>query len=401
MKIYYLVNARIPTEKAHGIQLAKMCEAFVLAGHEVELVVPNRSKDRTSLKDFYKLKVDIPVVHLPIFPTYNWGRLGFWLVTASFMVSYLFYFWIKRLQGEKFIIYTSDIDQFSFLFIRLIWAKYFSEFHDYKPKTWPFTFFLGGISGVITINNIIKEKLKETYKLPDEKFIVEPNGIDLEMFAAQPDKSAARAKLGLPQDKKIVLYVGQFYDWKGLGILAEAAKVAPRLRSGTNNLVPEPVEGQPYFSMVGGTLEELKKVTGRTDFSENIICAGARPYEEMPLWMAAADVLLVLGTKTNDYSYYSTSPMKLFEYMAAKRPILAAKTPAISDVVSEQEVIFYEPDNAGSLSDKISYILDNPEESEKRSFQAFEAVKKYEWRERTKRICVLIQKSNIKNQNDK
>ena len=42
MKLYYIANARIPTEKAHGVQIMKMCEAFVDAGHEVKLIVPKR-----------------------------------------------------------------------------------------------------------------------------------------------------------------------------------------------------------------------------------------------------------------------------------------------------------------------------------------------------------------------
>ena len=48
MKILYIANARIPTEKAHGIQIIKTCEAFVEFGHKVELVLPwrfNRIKE--------------------------------------------------------------------------------------------------------------------------------------------------------------------------------------------------------------------------------------------------------------------------------------------------------------------------------------------------------------------
>ena len=44
MKIYYVANARMPTEKAHGIQIAKMCEALIEAGAKVELIVPRRGR---------------------------------------------------------------------------------------------------------------------------------------------------------------------------------------------------------------------------------------------------------------------------------------------------------------------------------------------------------------------
>ncbi len=50
MKLLYIANARIPTEKAHGLQIIKMCEAFVRQGVDVELVVPFR-KHVKALKD--------------------------------------------------------------------------------------------------------------------------------------------------------------------------------------------------------------------------------------------------------------------------------------------------------------------------------------------------------------
>ncbi len=42
MKLLYITNFRIPTEKAHGIQIMKMCEAFATCGTDVELVAPLR-----------------------------------------------------------------------------------------------------------------------------------------------------------------------------------------------------------------------------------------------------------------------------------------------------------------------------------------------------------------------
>src|SRR3989344_4789036 len=55
MKIYYIANARMPSEKAYGIQLAKMCEAFIEQGIEVELCIPRTLRSHISLKEFYSL----------------------------------------------------------------------------------------------------------------------------------------------------------------------------------------------------------------------------------------------------------------------------------------------------------------------------------------------------------
>ena len=57
MKLFYIANARIPTEKAHGLQIMKMCEAFARSGLEVELIIPNRKNPiKKDTFDFYDIE---------------------------------------------------------------------------------------------------------------------------------------------------------------------------------------------------------------------------------------------------------------------------------------------------------------------------------------------------------
>lgn len=341
MKIYYVANARMPSEKAHGIQLAKMCEAFLLRGANLELVLPARGK-ASSLKEFYGLKIEIPVRRIPVL------NLGFILSSLSFMLSYFMY-----LLGKKnALVYTIDMDNFSFVSLRLLGLPYFSEIHGAKNKNFIWSIFLKKISGGIVINKNIKESLLKTFGLAREKIIVQPNGIDLEMFSDKISKEEARAKLNLPPDKKIAIYVGRRTWWKGMEILAEAEKL---LAPGTICVV------------------------------EN------RPYREIPLWIRAADLCLVLGTKKNEYSYLHTSPMKLFEYMASGRPILAADTPANREIVSENEAYFYEPDNPKDLADKIEYILTNPPDSKLKVDNARAKAENYTWSKRAQKILEFME----------
>ncbi len=88
MRILYIANIRLPTEKAHGVQIAKMCEAFVLQGVEVELVVPTR---RTHITEnpfaYYGVKKVFSIKRIFTFDWVAYGRFGFLVQTASFALS--------------------------------------------------------------------------------------------------------------------------------------------------------------------------------------------------------------------------------------------------------------------------------------------------------------------------
>ncbi|MDP2593156.1 MAG: glycosyltransferase [bacterium] len=374
LKIYYVANARMPSERAHGIQLAKMCEAFSLSGLEYVLVLPKRQNVLKSCKDYDKLDPDLPEKRLPVLDMYLLGKIGFVLSSASFMVSSFFYLLWKKVRGEKFVVYTIDMDQFSFLLLPLLFVPYFMEIHDAKERKWTYRWLFWRVSGVVTINNLIKEKLAETFSISRSRIIVHPNGIDLQFFNVDGGRvEAFRRSKGLPIDKKVVLYSGKFHKWKGMQILTEAAgKASPDI----------------VFYVVGSTEGELKSASYGKQIPKNVVCLGTRPYEEMPLWMSVANASVVLGTKENQYSYYYTSPMKLFEYMAAKRPVIAGNTPAIRQIVTEGQVLFYEPDDTESLVKAVERAV--REDNFQRTESAYNLVQGFSWKKRAESVKEFI-----------
>ena len=370
MKIYYIANARMPTEKAHGIQIAKMSEALRAAGADVILVVPRRGEDG-SLKNIYNLAADSPVVRVPVIPY----APSFIVGSASFMLSVFFFLFVKKLIGEKFLVYTIDMDQFSFTPIPFLGVPYFVEIHDAKRSGALFSFIFKHAVGILTINNIIKKKLCERFHLSEEKVLVAPNGISEEFFRVESvTREQARATLGLPQNARIALYAGQFYAWKGLEIFVEAALRAPDI----------------LFYLAGGTREVFERLTGIHEIPKNLLFGGILPYKEMPLLMRASDALIVLGTKRDEYSYFHTSPMKLFEYLPVGRPIVAARTPAIADMVSEKEVSFYEPDNAESMARVVSEAMNNTVVAGTKCVSARALAEKYTWKVRAESVLTRL-----------
>lgn len=377
MKIYYIANARIPTERAHGIQLAKMVEAMIKSGADIELVLPNRKNPLVSTKEYYGLSLEIPFTKLPIIDVYNKGSVGFIFGSFTFMCSYLFWLLWKKIKGEKFVIYTIDMDQFSFAFIPIIGVPFFAEIHDAKAHGIAYSFFFRYVKGLVVINALIKAKMIERFRISSDRIVVYSNAIDLDFFRVSDSQIKIRERLGLPLDKKIILYSGKMYGWKGFEILVKAGEMLP--------------SGMLVY-IVGGTKEELVSVSSAlsTKTSESIVCVGQKGYTDIPLWLHAADAFVVLGTKENEYSYYHTSPMKLYEYMSAERVVVASRTPAIQQMVTENEVVFYTPDDVQSLADAMIDVLLNPLRYEDRVKKSVQKIQGLTWKKRAGNVLSFI-----------
>ncbi len=372
MKVYYVANFYMPFEKAYGIQIAKMCEALIEEGIDLILVVPSRGP-QTSLREFYGLRVNIPTIWLPTLNLAKYERLGYFCMSLSFSLSYLVFLWYKRLIGERFVLYTIDADGYSSSALAFIPSPVFSEMHGGKSRTLATNLLFYRVRGIIAINKIIIEDLKSVFRRSSARYIAEPNGVDLAMFSPK-DKRHARAKLGLPPEEPTVLYAGRFYSWKGLEIIPRTAVFSPEIR----------------WQIVGDTREKFTTVV-KEPIPANMYFAGGRPYGEIPMWIAAADAVLVLGTKRDEQSYRWTSPMKLFEYLAAGRPIVASSTPAIKEVISSREALLYEPDDAKDLADKARQAVAGGESMAGMVNRAVRAVQRRSWNERARRVIHFIE----------
>lgn len=377
-RIHYIVNARLPHTRAYGIQIAKMCEAFIEAGVELTLVVPNTRASQKEMRAQNGLRVDVPTVILPGLDWYDRGRAAFALASLIFMVASFAYLLKEKLRGRLGIVYTVDMDTFSYLLLPILGALCFAEMHSVKRATPVNRFFFKRATGIIATNSEIKYALTESFSIPHGRIIVEPNGVDPGQFKALPPKRDARRKLSLPPGKTMALYVGRFYKWKGLGILADTCKLLPDID----------------FMVVGGTREDFQRYAGVSQVPDNLHIAGESAAEMISTWLAAADVLLVLGTKTNEQSYRFTAPMKIYEYMAADRPIVASATPALRSFVGQNEVFWYEPDNAASLNQAIRLVLSG-EGKENILKRAHAAAAEHTWAKRVSRTIDFMRSCSL------
>jgi len=367
MKLIYLTNARIPTEKAHGIQIMKMAEAFAKIGVELELVIPRRfnwiKKDPF---EYYGVERNFKITKLPcldLIPLDKYiGILGLWVESISFIFFAFPYVLFKKADT----VYTRD--KF-FLPLSLLKKNIIFEAHSISRNHFLYSLLLKKIRGaVVTAQNLKDFFVKNG--MPAKRIIVVPNGVDLEKFQIAKSKFQIREELALPQDKKIVLYAGHLYEWKGVQTLAEASQHLPE-------------DIKVYF--VGGTERDVEKFkTKNLKLKINVV--GYRSHDEIPLWLKAADVLVLPDSAKGDPLKYGASPLKMFEYMASKRPIVASDLSSITEVLGKDNAVLVKPDNPELLAQGINEILQNPQLSDKISERAFQDVQNHAWEKRAQKI---------------
>lgn len=371
-KILYIFHGRFPSEKAASLFAAKSCEALANQNKDIILLVPRRiSRSKENISEYYKIKENFKIVFLPtldLFFLKIFEKLTFRLSLFIFSFSCLFYLFLK---GEKEdIVYSNET-------LPLLLASYFFkntlyEVHDFPEKNFSFYKKLfKNLRWILVTNNWKIEKLKKVFGIESKKFIYEPNAVEIKFFDINTTKENARHILELPKDKKIIVYTGHLYSWKGVDTLIDASKF---------------LSDDFVVYLVGGTDKDLEEYKEKLRGNKKVILAGHKRHKEIPLWQKSADVLVLPNTAKEDISKYYTSPMKLFEYMASKRVIVASNIPSISEILNSKNALMFKPDNAKDLSEKIKWTFINHGKVEQLIKQSFEDVQKYTWYERAKRI---------------
>ncbi len=336
MKILYIANIRLPTEKAHGIQIMKTCEALALAGNDIELVVPTRRNELTANPfTYYGVPENsFKLVTLRVPDLIRYGRFGF-LVSSTWFSERIR--WGKPFRIAD-VIYSRDaLVLIQYLFLR---RKLVFEAHA-KPS------FIARIVARHAYRVVvISRALREAYVAagaPPERIVVATDAVDERLFDVVPAKDKAREILGLSLTQHIVVYTGHLYARKGTDTLANAAAQMPKTE----------------FIFVGGTARDIAQFKKQWGDHENIHIIGHVPPGHIPLYLRAADVLVIPNSGKDEDAAHFASPMKLFEYMASGTPIVASNVPSIREILPKDSALFVPPDEGAALARGINALLDN------------------------------------------
>lgn len=371
-KLIYIANLRLPTEKAYGIQIAKMCEAFAGFGFDVELVAPYRiSKIKGDFFDYYSIKKSFKFTKLFSPDIYLLGKLNLIaLGVKNFISALILMFYVLGQKSD--IIYSRD--EFSLFLLSFFRKNLIYEAHRFSNSRGLFyRRFKNRNLKVVVITKRLKDDFIKIGFSP-ENILVAPDGVDLEEFDVGISKEEAQTRVDLPLDRKIVMYTGHLFEWKGAGVLLETARQCPGL----------------LFVFVGGTDHDVKQFKEKARGIDNVLILGHKPHKDVPVYLKAADVLVLPNSAKEEISRAHTSPLKLFEYMASKRPIVASSLPSIREVLNESNSILVKPDITEALAGGILRLLDNPDMTNQLAERAFQDVQEYSWQNRAKKILNFV-----------
>ena len=432
MKILYLADIRFPLERANGIQSIETCHALASRGHDVTLIVkPDTHTPPRDPYEFYGL-TRIPSLHVEIAPITG--------PAAAQRAGYLT-FTIGRSIGRtrQDVIFTRDLGLASLLLNvpASMRAPMVYEAHTIaadaaaaRPqlltgaepasaaklrrlakrdeRVWKHA------EGYVTITDGLRAEMQQRFG-PRTRVAVVPDGVRAAAAdSADEDKGADHAEdadssmgadyaehadsqrtsdvgrrtsdlgrrtsdLGPRTSGFTIGYAGHLYPWKGVEAIVEAVAALPDARA----LIVGGHDKEPDLDRVKAFAEQLN-VASRITFT------GMIPPADVAARLATADVLVLPNPKSAISSEF-TSPLKLFEYMASGRPIVASDLPAIREVLRDAEnALLVEPGNAQALAAGIQRIMDDTALGARLAAQARLDVQAFTWAKRAGRLEALF-----------
>jgi|SRR2546421_4707716 len=181
---------------------------------------------------------------------------------------------------------------------------------------------------VLAINRSLRQYTIQMGAEPDRTRVL-PAGVELDRFVVPGNGSAVRKRLGFGERDLVLFFMGWVYPFSGL------REIAQRLTGG------EGLEDQIKLLVVGkgeswSELVRLSKVAG----AENRIkLVDFKPYSEMPSYLAAADICLLPAR--NVPTMRNIVPIKMYEYLAAGKPVIATRLPGLVEEFGEGNGIMY------------------------------------------------------------
>jgi glycosyltransferase involved in cell wall biosynthesis len=387
--LLYLADIRLPLERANGVQTVSTCHALAARGHRVTLLVrPDTAADARDPLAFYGLEPleGFTIARVPVAGPAPLRR-------ARYLASA-----VRRslAMPRPSLVFTRDLGVASLVarVPRPGRPPLVYESHGYAPtvsalmptlharaasasaaklarlerrerRVW------ASADGYVTLTAAHAAELADRFG-PRAALAVVPDGARLEA-------NRTFAWAGPRARRPVVAYAGHLYPWKGVDVLIEALARLPE------------VDGR----IVGGhpreqDLARLTALAASRGLADRVRFTGLVPPRAVADALADADVLVLPNVHTEVSARY-TSPLKLFEYLAAGRPIVASRLPALGEILEDGvNALLVTPGDPQAIADAVRRLANDLPLAVRLAARAFADAERYTWARRAERLDVLF-----------
>lgn len=355
MKILYCSYSQIPSHFANSIAVMKQCDSLNSLTELRSILINGCNANGDNVFSLYGVK-PFPLILLP-----KWvlRHNEFWL-----KVFVLVYAWIYRPD----VVYSRDIllnDWLCRFHINNI-----CEIHQLDQENYNFSLIYKKIlrrimekrelQAIVCISKSLAEECLE-FGVPKKKLAVLHSGIDLvECANIEPAK--------IPdffQPHPLAAYVGSLQKGKGIELILQMAELAPDIN----------------FLIVGGSQGQISE-------SKNLKHIPQLSHKKALSYMKAADFLLLPLT---EQSYKFHSPLKLFEYMAMGKTVIASDNVDIREIITPLETgMLADSTQPEDFIKKIKLVYENPQLKKTLEENSKRQVTQFTWKIRSQKIIALV-----------
>lgn len=374
----------IPGPTPSAIQSLQNADALARAGAKVTLITPAPSGGFTAEEVLGRpLHSDVALIHLAdvrrrwFFP-FRSNRLFFRQAAKLIAELGADALYVRNLKLAGHLLGLRGLPPL-FFETHEIFAQSFSESHDLSRwtsrrklhklealETWVYR----KAKGLVAITATLRDDIRARYGAvaPD---CVAHDGFDAKLAAAAI-QSESRS-----EDVPVFLYLGSLHPWKGVPVLIEAMQYVSRGK----------------LRIVGGTearIAELKELCTQFGVSDKVDLLGSVPPKSRFHLIAEADVCLLPSSDSSIGARY-TSPLKLFEYLAMSKAVIAADLPALREVLTDGEDALLVPvANPRAMGVAMNRLADAPEETLRLGDAAGRLSSRYSWDSRAAALLVWM-----------
>ncbi|MDB9312346.1 glycosyltransferase family 4 protein [Spirulina sp. CS-785/01] len=386
MSQYYVFFVRdiLPQAEAHLVQMAHLANAAANLGYPTVLLSLDKGSHffnplthltlfqpqptRQPMRQFYNLQDQLQTATLPV-PKTSTAK---WTNPSTLVCKYYLPF---HLRSQVQLVHSRDWNFVKAAVQNGIPAIY--ERDHYEKKKYDPEIVKNPLFKVaVTVADNLRNHLIEN-GIPPEKVIKLHNGFNQLFYERHPEAAKQwRTELLKDNDQHLVVYAGELLQFKGIDLLIEIAQQMPTVQ----------------FALAGGKESQIQHYQQilQNQAIHNVTLVGYLPHHRLASFLQAADLLVYPHLSGEAASF--TSPMKLFDYLAAGRPIVATQiTPLQEFQTSDLVATWCSPDCSEALRQGIQKTLQQYPQWSIESIHSWDTVKKYSWEHRIEQTLEYVE----------